>query len=458
MSSPPSKLALLQHVVKNLHLETWKQGPITQSQLQALQLVRGKMGPAGIAGVRVEAAEALSLLADAIFSGPPYQRGTSFEAVLNKLTDILITNYMDKANTTLEAKDVAFVEHKIAEWFQEQIAVYEFYIPCFISPWDAAPFWVGPVQFRHIREFAPAAQAETDVMFDLTFGPVFELMARSAANWMATVKVEGSTKERAQEIANLAVDIALAALQLCIPEDGAQHMARMTGRSMPVFSQAVSRSDGQLSTGTTNSEPGRAFGPGFLDQRLAQAKPVLDSIGSRVAAFICGNGRLSELEQAWPDAAYWFHEGLAEPLDTIAVPKLETAIEILLRSESTKGSKARVVKAIQAFYGKKPHDFINPDSQTTVEQFAQGFVRDRSRILHGTWSTLTHSLRASRPSLTTLVRTLLAMYSLELDHYATSPSPSDEVEAFLNFVQARQNESTVATAPPVAATAAPPGG
>ena len=107
------------------------------------------------------------------------------------------------------------------------------------------------------------AQAETGAMFDLTFGPVFELMGRSAANWMVIVKIEGCTKARAQEIANLAVDIALAGLQLCIPEDGAQHMARMTGRSMPVFSQAVSRSGGQLSTGTTNSAPGRAFGPGL---------------------------------------------------------------------------------------------------------------------------------------------------------------------------------------------------
>jgi hypothetical protein len=92
----------------------------------------------------------------------------------------------------------------------------------------------------------------------------------------------------------------------------------MTGRTMPVFSQAVSRSDGQLSTGTTNSEPGRTFGPSFLDQRLAQAKPILDSIGSRVAAFISGKGLFADLEQAWPDAAYWFHEGLATSLIRLA--------------------------------------------------------------------------------------------------------------------------------------------
>ena len=163
MSSPPSKLALVQHVVMNLHLEPWKEGPITQSQLQALQLVRGKMGR-GNRGRPGRGGRSAEPARGSDFQRSPVSARTSFGAVLNKLTDILITNYADNANTALEAKDVAFVEQKIAEWFQEQIAVSEFYIPCFISPWDAAAF-LGPVQFRHIQEFAPAAQeAETGGM------------------------------------------------------------------------------------------------------------------------------------------------------------------------------------------------------------------------------------------------------------------------------------------------------
>jgi hypothetical protein len=61
---------------------------------------------------------------------------------------------------------------------------------------------------------------------------------------------------------------------------------------------------------------------------------------------------------------------------------------ILRMVESTSGSKARVLKAIRAFYGLTKDQFINPQSQLTVEKFATGFVTDRSRILHGTWSTL----------------------------------------------------------------------
>lgn len=227
------------------------------------------------------------------------------------------------------------------------------------------------MRFTHVQEFAKAAKAETAAaIFDLTFGEVFHQMVRVAANWIATVQVDGCTKDRAQ-IADLAVDVTLAGLQLCISEDGAQHMARMTGRTMPVFRHTVTRSDDELSSAATNTEPGRAFGPRFLEHRLVEARAILDSVGSRIRAFVTGAGSpLKELEQAWPDSAYWFHEGLAEPLDTIAVPKLETALEILLRSESTSGSKPRVLKAMHAFYGKEPSDLINPQSQVTVGQFA----------------------------------------------------------------------------------------
>ncbi|MBB4429230.1 ribosomal protein L20 [Bradyrhizobium sp. CIR48] len=392
---------------------------------------------------------ALDQLAETIFTGGPFQKATTFESFLNKLANIIMVDFRDRANVAVQAADLASIEQQLLTWLQGEIAQREFFIPCVISPWDAKPFSIGPVAFKHIRDFVPEAQAVSGSLYEVTFGPVAEQIARSGANWMATVKLDGRTKERAQEVADLAADLALTSLQLCLPEEG-EHIARMTGRTMPVFRQAISRSNGQISSASTNSEPGRAFGPGFLDQRLSEAKAVLETAGRRVAAFVDGAASLSKLEMPWPDAAYWFHEGLAEPLDTIAVPKLETAIEILLRSESTKGSKARVIKAIEAFYGLSGTDFINAQSQITVEQFAQGLVRDRSRILHGTWSTLNHSLRASRPSLTTLVHGLLIAYSMELDRYAGTPGASDEIDAFLTFVNdARKNAAAAAaTAPP----------
>jgi hypothetical protein len=92
--------------------------------------------------------------------------------------------------------------------------------------------------------------------------------------------------------------------------------------------------------------------------------------------------------------AYWFHEALAEPIDSIAIAKLETALEVLLRSESSKGSTSRVLTILYCFFGLQPDDPVAPNASLTAKQFAANLVRDRSRILHGTWSTLNARLGA----------------------------------------------------------------
>ena len=437
MPSAHSQLGLLQLIADNVHHEPCKAGPITEDDLYALQIFRGKITPMGIIGIRYAAADALIQLADAIFTASPYRRGTTFNAVKDKLIENVIFKYAGEPHKVATSDDLAQLIKSIEDWLKEQIASCEFYIPCLISPWYGPSFSIGPIRFLHIRDFQVVSRNDIGAMFDITFSPFLEMMQHFAGHWIATVNVEGCTKDRAQEIANLAVDIALAGFQLCLPEDGARHMARMTGRTMPVFGQAVSSVDGTLSTSITNSEPGRLLGPTLLQNRILEATVLLDSVGNRIGAYLSGNSHLTNLEMAWSDAAYWYHEGLAEPLDTIAVPKLETTVEILLRAENSRGSKARMLKAIEAFYGKKAADLINGQSGITVEKFAEGLVTDRSRILHGTWSTLTHSLRASRPSLETLVRELLALYSLGLDEYAVSMSPGDDVDNFLNFVGAR---------------------
>ncbi|MBV8521762.1 MAG: hypothetical protein JOY71_06485 [Acetobacteraceae bacterium] len=88
---------------------------------------------------------------------------------------------------------------------------------------------------------------------------------------------------------------------------------------------------------------------------------TLESVGRRVGAYVRGNAKLEKIEQAWCDAAYWVHEGLAEPLDTIAVAKLETAIEALHEAGSGSQSKQRRCQAMEVFYGRKETDLLNTD-------------------------------------------------------------------------------------------------
>jgi hypothetical protein len=98
-----------------------------------------------------------------------------------------------------------------------------------------------------------------------------------------------------------------------------------------------------------------------IDRLLAIHAAILESVGRRVAHFIRQDAKLKKLERAWCDAAYWFHEGLAEPQATIAVAKLETSIEVLFGAGSSKLSKQRLCQAIGAFYGLGPKDRLPTD-------------------------------------------------------------------------------------------------
>jgi hypothetical protein len=100
-----------------------------------------------------------------------------------------------------------------------------------------------------------------------------------------------------------------------------------------------------------------------------------------VAAFIKDDGLLPDLEQSWFDAAYWFHEGLAEPVETIAVAKLETALEVLLSSASTKGSTSRLTDVFSSFYGRHKDQPIADGSAVMVKDFVNEIVSSRSRVL-----------------------------------------------------------------------------
>jgi hypothetical protein len=75
-------------------------------------------------------------------------------------------------------------------------------------------------------------------------------------------------------------------------------------------------------------------------------------------------------------------------LDTVAVAKLETAIEVLFRAESMSGSKRRLLESFDAIFGLGSKDFLDAAKTVTVEEFVQAITTARSRILHGTWPTL----------------------------------------------------------------------
>jgi hypothetical protein len=85
-----------------------------------------------------------------------------------------------------------------------------------------------------------------------------------------------------------------------------------------------------------------------------------------------------------------------------------------------------------------PDDPLTNGATTTAKQFARSVVRDRSRILHGTWSTLNSRLAFNRNGLENFVITVIRRAALELEIYALTASPEDNIDDFLAWVKRRE--------------------
>ncbi len=269
---------------------------------------------------------------------------------------------------------------------------------------------------------------------EIKYGSLIRAMNERYATWIAEVEIGGCEEARASELADLAVDVALVGVQFAIPIAYSRDMARVTGRTMPPWIGSVHLCGSQVRSRIQRRDPGLGFSGDAFNHFLSVQGEILASVGRRVEAYIQGIARLQKLEQGWCDAAYWFHEGLAEPLDTIAVAKLETAIEVLMEGQSAKRSKARLCQAIRAFYGLNEEDPLGTDASISVKKFVEGIVGARSRVLHGTLSTLTEHFGFTRADVEALSFDLLRRSSLALDQYGSLATPKDNVDSFLGWV------------------------
>lgn len=395
--------------------------------------------------------------------------------------------WVSRKSSSLAQPDFDWLQAVIDDWFSTLTQVREHLVPCTLYPYAIPSFTVGPVTFRHFselptegfgisrEEFWPKEppvwkQWFRDVWAAVRRKPVrraklggfqFSMLARfaneRAAPWVAFVKVTGRPPEESIRAADLSTDIALAAIQLLSPGDDMRTITRASARAAPVWRVDVSRmEDGGFSEGTRNQVPALARSPELIEHHIREVEPGLRSMGQRLAGFLDASSPVPDLDEAWCNAAYWYHEALAETLDTVAVAKLETAIEVLFRAENMSGSKRRLHESFDVFFGLKPIDTITTDSSVTVEQFVEAITTARSRVLHGTWPTLQFDLPANKSSQTVsysdvefLTRTLLLCFSVQLDAYIATDSPSDATDAFFAWIKAERSveSASAATAP-----------
>jgi hypothetical protein len=435
-------VGLLRTLARNLIAKPSPSGPITQDFLRTEGLARVRRQADGLVGILRPAHKAFTDLSESIIGRfPAMERGTIFGNFETELFDFLATTYVGRDPASISAVEVSALHDHFAAWFAKLASPRRIFVPCVISPWSAPRFSVGPAVFifieEAINEFYPRGDP-SDILSRDGFDRMLQLMRDAHANWLACVPIQGSEHQRAEEIGALAVDLAIVALQLAAPALDTRTMSRLDARRGVAEKRTLSEAHGYYNAGWTKMEPGLAIGTGTLADILQKTEPLITAVGSCVKSFASGCFRFPNLERAWCDAAYWLHEALAEPLDSIAVAKLETALEVLLNAENASGSQTRMLTILETFYGLKPEDPLTDGATTTAKQFARSVVRDRSRILHGTWSTLNSRLASNRNGLENFVTTVIRRAALELENYALTASPEDSIDDFLAWVKRRE--------------------
>lgn len=434
------ELGLLRRIVRGLEKRSISPTQVNQQYLRDERLARAHPVDDGVYVLNRSADDALDdLVASLMARTPGMERGSAFETVHRELLDAM-TNYLGRTEDSLDAGAVATIHMNLEEWFRQHSKSRRVFVPCAISPWEAPRFSIGPVDFVYRTEvtgseFYPTQRAEARQAFD----EMLVEMEKTRVHWLACVSIECCDRDRGEETGALAADLAIAGLQLILSLFYyTREMSRLDTRRGEAQTHSISLSDGTYYSRSTVRDAGLVIGAGTLADALARNTQWVDAIGSCVSSFATGKFRFPNLELAWCDAAYWLHEALAEASDAIAYAKLETALEVLARAASTSGSQTRIELILDAFYGLRPTDKLTAESKMTARQFAKEIVRDRSRILHGTWSTLQPSIGMNRERMEKFAIEVIRRTALELQEYAATTAPKDDIESLLSWVRSKR--------------------
>jgi hypothetical protein len=406
-----------------------------------------------VTGFPQSGAEAIAELAsDMRRRKPALAHGIALPDLAKIVADKILDRFGPATLATPDAAAWTAIEAEVNACFAAMAVPRRHYVPCAILVDRASSFDIGPITFLHAADLSAHARGlRMDAIAEITIGPLLSALRERSASWLAIVEITGCHSSRSAELADLAVDVAIGALQLFVPINYGSPMARITARTTPPWRGSVFLEAGQVHSGIRNMQAGRGLSGECLDKMIADATPLLASAGSSIDVFLSGKGNLRKLRQAWCDAAYWFHEALAEPLATVATTKFETAIEALLRAESSPKSESRILDAIKALAGLGPDDLLTGSTSLTVKAFAKAMVGARSRVLHGTLSTLLGDVAAARNSLMMLARNFLLLFALHLDNFEASARAKDDRDALLAWI----DQQRTAAAPP-APNGAPP--
>lgn len=375
---------------------------------------------------------------------------------------------------TIETSELQELAASVAAWFARLNEVKQHVVPCILFLHQVPPIKIGPVRFFHAwdfpteefdisrQEFWPSL-GEGETVANAAAAPggfhferLLQIASRRDASWLAIVDVPGRADPESQRSADTAVDIALGVIQLLCPGKDMHRIARTTGRSTSTYRADVYQSPTGISTPLSNLMPALVRSPEVIEQHFRESVPALEIMGRRLQGFLDATSELPNLNSAWCNAVYWYHQALAEDLDTVAAVKLETAIEVLFSSGNNKGSTARMLQGIEGMLGLEKDHQIGPASTVTVKDVVAAISTARSRVLHGTWPTLHNDLPGSAGSFSlsvgdieVIARSLLMHYPIYLEAYQAKGMADDKAEPFLDWIV---SERRAAASPATGAT------
>jgi hypothetical protein len=410
---------------------------LTQDYLRAQDIAFAQPIQGGLIVVRQFAAQAYTdLLVSLNRRSPAMERGIVAADIRRELS-IFLAGHVPREAASLGSIDVAHLHRHFDEWFGRLAVPCRVFVTCVISRWKAPRFSIGPAEFVFIddierTEFYPSPD---DPFGRSELDDLVELMRQGGANWLARISIEGCERQRAKQLADIATDLAIVAVQLTVPYTAG--IGRLYAHRGTPMKLTLCEAEGRFYKDHSWDAPGQLIGTGALNYFLTMNEAIVSSVGDRVRSFSTGRFRLHRLELAWCDAAYWFHEALSEINEAIAVTKLETALEVLMCAGSSKGSQARIEAILEAFYDLGRDDPVHDATTTTAKRFAKEFVEGRSRVLHGTESTLLSRRSHDWEGAVEFVRSVLARAAVEIGTYSDIPNVADDRESFLEWVKIR---------------------
>ncbi len=235
---------------------------------------------------------------------------TASNATLSKfIAGDIIRLWQTRQAASLTTADFDQLHAAVEDWFAKQTQVRQHVVPCTLFPHRIGSFAIGPVIFHYLHDFPtesfgisrdefwpkppPAWKQWVRTVWaalcgkpivvakagGFHFEQIIELAVQRHAPWLALVDVSGRAPAESISTADLATDIALAAVQLICPGDDMRGLARATGRAAPVWRADLSRVPGDgLSSGTRNLVPrfGASARPNYPAPRQYEAASRVD--------------------------------------------------------------------------------------------------------------------------------------------------------------------------------------